>query len=548
MFLPTLENQCTEDQKKKWLPKALTREYLGTYAQTEMGHGTFLRGLQTTATYDAKTEEFVMHTPSVSAMKWWPGGLGKTANCAVVMAQVYSQGTNHGMLPFFVQIRDWDTHQPVPGVISGDIGPKMGFQSTDNGYLRFDQHRIPRENMLMKHAEIRPDGTFLRKTKQKKPTYSTMTLVRTNIVFGAGMTLSAASTIAIRYSTVRRQSELKPGAPEPQVMDYQTQQYKLYPYLAMAYAFRFVAYDLFELFFQAMFDARSGDDTLMPETHALSSGLKAHCTNMAALGMEQARFACGGHGFSQASGLPGIYTNSIPGNTVEGENSVLFLQTARYLMKCCDQVKVGQPLLNSVSYLGDKPQTRCPITILFALESLVATFEHRARRMVMEVSESISALIANGVEEYAARNQRGVMLTRCASAHSELHVIRTFAKAISTAEPALAKVLTPLCQLLAAYHISNQSGDFLEDGFMSRTQLQLIRKREETLLANIRPNAVALVDAFDFPDHILGSVLGRYDGNVYENLYKWAQNSPLNRSDVHESYYKYLQPMIKAKI
>ena len=55
MFLPTLVNQGTEEQKKKWLPKALAKEYLGTYAQTEMGHGTFLRGLETTATYDPRT-------------------------------------------------------------------------------------------------------------------------------------------------------------------------------------------------------------------------------------------------------------------------------------------------------------------------------------------------------------------------------------------------------------------------------------------------------------------------------------------------------------
>ena len=52
------------------------------------------------------------------------------------------------------------------------------------------------------------------------------------------------------------------------------------------------------------------------------------------------------------------------------------------------------------------------------------------------------------------------------------------------------------------------------------------------LLSDIRPEAVALVDAYDYSDHALGSVLGRYDGEVYENLYKWAQGSPLNKTDV----------------
>ncbi|KAI0216686.1 Peroxisomal acyl-coenzyme A oxidase 1 [Lamellibrachia satsuma] len=66
------------------------------------------------------------------------------------------------------------------------------------------------------------------------------------------------------------------------------------------------------------------------------------------------------------------------------------------------------------------------------------------------------------------------------------------------------------------------------------------------LLSDIRPKAVALVDAFDFSDHVLGSVLGRYDGQVYENLYRWAQQSPLNETQVHPSFHKHLYPMMKA--
>ena len=67
---------------------------------------------------------------------------------------------------------------------------------------------------------------------------------------------------------------------------------------------------------------------------------------------------------------------------------------------------------------------------------------------------------------------------------------------------------------------------------MTSEQLDQINERFLSLLADIRPNAVALVDAFDFTDHKLGSVLGRYDGNVYENLYKWAKDSPLNKEEV----------------
>ena len=43
-----------------------------------MLQGTFVRGLETTATYDKTTQEFVIHSPSLSACKWWPG------NCTYV--------------------------------------------------------------------------------------------------------------------------------------------------------------------------------------------------------------------------------------------------------------------------------------------------------------------------------------------------------------------------------------------------------------------------------------------------------------------------------
>ncbi|RDD36138.1 Peroxisomal acyl-coenzyme A oxidase 1, partial [Trichoplax sp. H2] len=73
MFRPTIRDQGTDEQRKKWLPLANDYKIIGTYAQTELGHGTFIRGLETTSTYDPKREEFVLNTPTLTATKWWPG-------------------------------------------------------------------------------------------------------------------------------------------------------------------------------------------------------------------------------------------------------------------------------------------------------------------------------------------------------------------------------------------------------------------------------------------------------------------------------------------
>ena len=65
--------QGTLEQQGTWLGRAWNMEIIGTYAQTELGHGTFIRGLETTATYDGKTQEFVLNTPTLTAFQWWPG-------------------------------------------------------------------------------------------------------------------------------------------------------------------------------------------------------------------------------------------------------------------------------------------------------------------------------------------------------------------------------------------------------------------------------------------------------------------------------------------
>lgn len=70
----------------------------------------------------------------------------------------------------------------------------------------------------------------------------------------------------------------------------------------------------------------------------------------------------------------------------------------------------------------------------------------------------------------------------------------------------------------------------------------------ESLLAQLRPNAVGVVDGFDICDEILSSALGAWDGRVYERLFEEAQKSPLNQEPVNESFHKYLKPFLKGNL
>uniref|UniRef100_A0A7N6FBR4 Acyl-coenzyme A oxidase n=1 Tax=Anabas testudineus TaxID=64144 RepID=A0A7N6FBR4_ANATE len=548
MFLPTLLNQATPEQMDKFFMPAWNLEIIGTYAQTEMGHGTHLRGLETTATYDPSTQEFVLNCPTISSIKWWPGGLGKTSNHAIVLAQLYTQGNCHGLHAFIVPIRDMNTHKPLPGIVVGDIGPKFGFNEVDNGFLKLENVRIPRENMLMKYAKVEPDGTYV-KPPSSKLTYGTMVFIRSMIVGESARALAKSCTIAIRYSAVRHQSEMRPGEPEPQILDYQTQQYKLFPLLAMSYAFAFVGQYMKQTYHRITGDINQGDFSELPELHALSAGLKAFTTWATNSAIEVCRMSCGGHGYSRSSALPDLYVEFTPTCTYEGENTVMMLQTARYLVKSYRQVKNGQQLSGIVSYLNEaqhqrvQPQpvaSRPTVVDINDLSSLVEVYKLRAAILVELAAKSIQQELQRRKSEEDAWNNSAIDLVRASDAHCHYVVVKLFTDKLGEiGDTAVHSVLSALALLYALQGITQNSGDFLQ----RRNLITGISVRIKELLSQLRPNAVALVDAFDFHDKKLNSVLGRYDGNVYEHMFEWARRSPLNSTEVHESFHKYLKPL-----
>ena len=101
-FHPAILLLGNDEQKKYWIPKWDKVEIAGSYVQTELGHGSDVSSLQTTATYDASTKEFIMNTPSLEATKWYPGGLGKTSTHCVLYARLLSNGKDHGVNAFII--------------------------------------------------------------------------------------------------------------------------------------------------------------------------------------------------------------------------------------------------------------------------------------------------------------------------------------------------------------------------------------------------------------------------------------------------------------
>ena len=225
----TLQNQSTPEQQEVFLKRAENFEIIGCYAQTELGHGSNVRGLETTATWNPSDKTFTLHSPTLTASKWWIGSLGRTANHAAVMAQLVIDGKSYGPHPFIVQIRDLKTHEPLEGIAVGDIGPKFGFNTMDNGYILFNKVKVPHIGMMARFSSVDPKTNKYVKPANSALVYGTMTWVRSTIVQQAGGVLARGVVIALRYCAVRRQfkdRDAPDGEDETQVLNYKVSPYQ----------------------------------------------------------------------------------------------------------------------------------------------------------------------------------------------------------------------------------------------------------------------------------------------------------------------------------
>lgn len=143
------------------LLKGTSLTHLGCYGLTELGHGSNVRGIETTATFDTETDEFVLNSPTETSIKFWIGGLAKIANHAVITAQLITKGKGYGVHAFVLQIRDFKNHVPLNGIEIGDCGEKNGLNGVDNGWIRFTNYRIPRDALLDKFGQVSKNGKFL---------------------------------------------------------------------------------------------------------------------------------------------------------------------------------------------------------------------------------------------------------------------------------------------------------------------------------------------------------------------------------------------------
>jgi len=510
----------TASHHARWLPGIGTLEIPGCYAMTEISHGSNVRELETTATFDPESGEFVIRTPRPEAGKEWIGNAALHGRMATVFAQLRVDGTDHGIHALVVPIRD-DAGTPLPGVRIEDNGPKVGLNGVDNGRIWFDGVRIPRDHLLDRFATVTPEGRYESPIESPGRRFFTMlgTLVSGRISIAAA-SVSAAKvglTVAVRYSDRRRQFGPDEGLEAP-ILDYPVHQRLLLPRVATTYALHFAVRRLTERYGEALADQRRtgdfpGDE--MRELEATAAGLKAlaswHCGDA----LQASREAMGGRGYHAANRIGRLRADTDVFATFEGANTVLLQLVAKSLLTRFREEMGDLDFVGILRYVADRAETRFrernPVATrrtdpehLRDPEYHRAAFEYRAERLVESAARRLKHRLDDGMDPFAAFNECQEHLEALGRAHTERVMVDAFLDAVTRApSPGASELLRELAALFALSRMEAHRAWYLEAGYIEEGKSRAIRDQVGALCREIRENAVAVVDAWGIPEEVL---------------------------------------------
>ena len=549
LFLRCIKGNGTAEQFKFWTQtreSGMMKQMYGCFGMTELGHGSNVAGCETTATFDEKTDEFIIDTPHIGATKWWIGGAAHSATHSVVYARLIVKGKDYGVKTFIVPLRD-SRHCILPGVSIGDIGQKMGRLGVDNGWIQFSDVRIPRFFMLQKWCTVDAKGT-VKMPPLEQLSYISLLHGRVGMATDSYRMGARFTTIALRYAIGRRQfkADKKKDAQESKLLDYALHQRRLLPLLAVTYAMSQGTNRLEEQHDQILEDLDKGiaqnDEKLLNNailnTKSLfvdSGSLKSTCTWITSDLLAETRQACGGHGYSAYNGFGKTYDDWAVMGTWEGDNNVLGMSAGMSMMKHVDLVLNKNKKLDNLStlkFLNNSKALVASSNVLKTKEDLnnFDKIKLSIETLIVKYCASLLSLLKDNKGNWELIGAQRVELSKL---RAHLYMFESFQASLAKLDSssAIYKQLFTILQLYAVSSILIAfNSEFLRFEVFSAELSKLVNYGFlDTLLVKVRPYAIGLTDSFQQTDNLLNSLVGKYDGKIYENYFHTIQklNPPI---------------------
>ncbi len=485
---------------------------LGCFAMTETGHGSNVRGIKTTATYDKETDHIIVHTPGKNDNKEYIGN-ALHATMASVFAQLIVDGKNEGVHAILVPLRN-EQHELLPGITVEDNGYKLGLNGVDNGKIWFNQVSVPRENLLNKYGTITNEGHYHSNIKNPNKRFFTMlgTLVGGRIcVARAGLGgAKMALAVAVKHALKRRQFNDNIKIQEDLLMDYPSHQLRLTPLVASAYVYHITLDKMMESYCD-----ENQPDKRVVETQV--AGLKSIITWYANSTIQECREACGGKGYLIENRIADLKGDVDIFTTFEGDNNVLLQLAAKGVLSDF-KAEFNSAGFSSVlkllgTQLSDRLATINPMYSnkvdkdhLYNPKFHRHAFDYRTRRLTYTLAMRIRDYIKKGVPSYQAFLKVQTHLLALGKAYSVELAYTTFVDFTARITDEKNRLLfQKLGTLYALYEIRKDAEWFLEQGYLGSTKSKAIRQRVERLCTELRPHIGILVDGFGIPEHCMSA-------------------------------------------
>ena len=565
LFLHCIKGNGTAEQFKFWSQtreSGIIKQMYGCFGMTELGHGSNVAGCETTATFDEETDEFIIDTPHIGATKWWIGGAAHSATHSVVYARLIVKGKDYGVKTFIVPLRD-SRHCILPGVSIGDIGQKMGRLGVDNGWIQFSDVRIPRFFMLQKWCTVDAKGT-VKLPPLEQLSYISLLAGRVGMATDSYRIGARFTTIALRYAVGRRQFKSDNNdAQESKLLDYSLHQRRLLPLLAVTYAMAQGTNRLEEQHEQILDDLDKGiaqnDKDLLNKailnTKSLfvdSGSLKSTCTWIASDLLSETRQACGGHGYSAYNGFGKTYDDWAVMATWEGDNNVLGMSAGKSMMKHVDLVLNKNKKLDNLStlkFLNNSKALVASSNVLKTKEDLnnFDKIKLSIETLIVKYCASLLSLLKDNKGNWELIGAQRVELSKL---RAHLYMFESFQANLAKLDSSSA-MYQHLFTILQLYAVSSVliafNSEFLRfEVFNAELSKSINYGFLDTLLMKVRPFAIGLTDSFQQTDNLLNSLIGNYNGKIYENYFNTIQK--LNPPSVSKApYSKKLEDMLNRE-
>lgn len=328
---------CGENDVVEYIDKLNKGEHIGCLAITEIGHGSNIKKLSTTATYNLKTRTFTINTPDIDSYKCWIGNAKYATHC-VVFAKLILKGKNYDLHPFLVNLK-------TEGVVIIDNGQKNGLNGVANCVLIFNNVMIPECNLLGKFGYIK-DGVYnisdkyVIKTKEGTTINTKLRFADLLSTLSGGRLILSSGCVALsmqalvktyHYSRIRKQfnfDTLK-GETETEIIRYPTFFSGLFLQITKSYLLNFFIHHVKDMATKYYIE----NGFINKQIHILTSSVKIFGSELADESIRLCRKLCAGNGFLHKNSFGSKFNDVDIYKTFEGDNTLLRLEVAAYAIE-----------------------------------------------------------------------------------------------------------------------------------------------------------------------------------------------------------------------